>query len=63
MRQRLPGRAFCSCLRSVVLGSDFSGLWLAGNEGMEKKIETTIMGFTVSELCKYAWRHGVCSSS
>ena len=22
----------------------FAGLWLAGNEGMEKKMETTIMG-------------------
>ena len=22
-----------------------SGLWLAGNEGMEKKVETTIMGY------------------
>ena len=23
----------------------FSGLWLAGNGGMEKKMETTIMGY------------------
>ena len=28
-----------------VLSSPVTGLWLSGDEGMEKKMETTIMGY------------------
>ena len=29
----------------MILPSKYSYLWLAGNEGMEKKMETTIIGY------------------
>ena len=40
-----PRRSACRGLR-FILPEPFTGLWLAGNEGMARKMDNTIIGYT-----------------